>query len=98
MKVTFEDVVPNLRRIVASLFSSNRAIRVLEAGCGSSQRAEWLFQVNPGSEIVGIDASPEAIEENLILTVKILGDIQTYPLGTNEFDLIICYFVLEHLP
>jgi len=98
MRATFDDVVPSLRRVVGSLSSSNRAIRVLEAGCGSSRRAEWLFQLKPGSEIVGIDTSAEAIEENPILTEKIIGDIQTYPLRANEFDLIICYFVLEHLP
>ena len=34
---------------------------------------------------------------NSDLSEKILGDIQNYDLPASEFDLIICWWVLEHL-
>ena len=47
--------------------------------------------------------SPESIvhktswTKNSVVSVKIVGDVQTYPLPENSFDLIVCWDVLEHL-
>jgi SAM-dependent methyltransferase len=48
--------------------------------------------------VVGIDVAADQLERNTSIQEKILGDIQTYPLPSRSFDLILCWDVLEHLP
>jgi SAM-dependent methyltransferase len=47
---------------------------------------------------VGIDVDSEQLNHNNLLDIKIQGDLQTYELPPNEFDLVVCVDVLEHLP
>jgi len=46
---------------------------------------------------VGIDISKEQLEQNAVVQEKILGDIQIFPLPKEEFDVVVCWWVLEHL-
>ena len=68
--------------------------KILEAGCGSGSRISWPTT----STIVGIDISEEELKKNSVVTERIVGDVQSYPLPPEKFDLIICWDVLEHLP
>jgi 2-polyprenyl-3-methyl-5-hydroxy-6-metoxy-1,4-benzoquinol methylase len=68
-------------------------VKVLEAGCGSVSR----LNLGPNAYIVGIDKSEEQLKRNTVLQQHILGDIQTYELKASEYDMIICWNVLEHL-
>jgi 2-polyprenyl-3-methyl-5-hydroxy-6-metoxy-1,4-benzoquinol methylase len=102
---TMTNAIPNLdeamnsmRKVVADFTADSRPIRVLEAGCGSGSRVNWLFQLKSNAFIVGVDASQEALDENTVVNEKILADIQNYRFRPRDFDLIICYDVLEHLP
>jgi len=66
---------------------------VLDAGCGSRR-----FLKFPQETIfTGIDISQRQLEKYDDLNIKILGDISTYPLENNKYDLIISWDVLEHL-
>ena len=76
-----------------ALLKENPQIKVLEAGCGSSTHVN-LVNV---THAVGIDISEEQLEKNVMIQEKILGDIQVYPLPKAEFDVAICWMVLEHL-
>lgn len=67
---------------------------ILEAGCGSTSDLELPFE----KKIVGIDIDAEQLSHNEILDAKIQGDLQTYELPQNEFDIVACIDVLEHLP
>jgi SAM-dependent methyltransferase len=49
------------------------------------------------AHIVGIDISAEQLERNPLLHERILGNLETYPLPRNRFDVIVCWDVLEHL-
>jgi SAM-dependent methyltransferase len=69
-------------------------IRVLEAGCGSTSQ----IGVDPEWHVTGIDISEQQLSKNTYLQESILGDIETYSLEKESFDLIICWDVLEHLP
>jgi SAM-dependent methyltransferase len=71
-----------------------KRIRVLEAGCGSTSDVRLPFE----KEIVGIDIDADQLKHNDRIDAKILGDLQTYELPPNEFDLVACVDVLEHLP
>ncbi len=68
-------------------------IKVLEAGCGSASRMRF----NAGVHTVGIDISEEELAKNTAVHDRILGDIQDYPLPSGEFDVVVCWMVLEHL-
>jgi SAM-dependent methyltransferase len=69
-------------------------VKVLEAGCGSTSDVNLPFQ----KKIVGIDIDAEQLRTNERVETKIQGDLQTYELPQNEFDLVACVDVLEHLP
>jgi SAM-dependent methyltransferase len=76
------------------LLDGKRRIKLLEAGCGSSTHIRF----NPAVYAVGIDISEEQLKKNTKVQEKILGDIEEYPLPRDEFDVAICWMVLEHLP
>jgi SAM-dependent methyltransferase len=67
--------------------------RVLEAGCGSLSHLRLA-----GAHVTGIDISAAQLDRNPALDVKILGDLESYPLPAGAFDLVISWDVLEHLP
>ena len=68
-------------------------IKLLEAGCGSASHIRF----KPLIYAVGIDISKEQLKKNSIVQEKIVGDIQKYPLPKDEFDVVVCWMVLEHL-
>lgn len=77
-----------------------KADRILDVGCGEGVGLNHLQSKNIGKYLEGIDYSKEA----LILAKKFYpslkfrqGDIYKLPYRENEFDLIICSEVLEHL-
>lgn len=76
-----------------SLLEGKNRIKLLEAGCGSSN----FFKFKADVHAVGIDISQEQLERNKVVQEKILGDLQTYPLPKGEFDVVACWTVLEHL-
>jgi SAM-dependent methyltransferase len=82
-----------LQSALDGLLSGRRDLKVLEAGCGSITRIDLPERAH----IVGIDISSEQLARNPKLRERILGDIQEYRLPAGEFDLIICWDVLEHV-
>jgi ubiquinone/menaquinone biosynthesis C-methylase UbiE len=77
-----------------SLLESKSHIKLLEAGCGSASHFMFKAEVHA----VGIDISQQQLEQNSTEHEKILGDIQDYPLPKENFDVVVCWMVLEHLP
>jgi len=77
-----------------ALLEGKSHIKLLEAGCGSASHVRFKADVYA----VGIDISPQQLEQNSAVREKILGDLQDYPLPKEEFDVVVCWMVLEHLP
>lgn len=88
--VDIEEVVS---KAANSLLNGKRHIKLLEAGCGSASR----IKLNASVYAVGVDISREQLDQNTMLQEKILGDIQGCALPEQEFDIVICWMVLEHL-
>lgn len=78
---------------INSLLDGKRSIKLLEAGCGSASYFNFTAAVNS----VGIDVSREQLDRNKVIQQKILGDLQSYPLPEEEFDVVVCWDVIEHL-
>jgi ubiquinone/menaquinone biosynthesis C-methylase UbiE len=78
---------------VDTLLVGKDRIKVLEAGCGSARQIHF----NAETFVVGIDISAEELEKNRDVQEKLHGDIQEYPLPKEEFDVVVCWMVLEHL-
>lgn len=87
---TYDD----LRRVVANLTNGNDRLSILEAGCGSYS----YLPFSDSARITGIDISEKQLARNELIHEKILGDLQTYDLPRQQFDAVICWDVLEHLP
>src|ERR1700734_2012732 len=75
------------------LLSDNRPVHMLDAGCGKLRAIPVADELH----IVGIDVSAVEISSNDLLSEAIVGDIQTYDLGSSRFDIVICWNVLEHV-
>jgi SAM-dependent methyltransferase len=84
----------NLQRVFESNLPPNGLHKVLDAGCGY----KLPIDVPRGVRLSGIDNSQAMLEKNTNADELILGDIQSYPLPTNEYDAVICWWVLEHVP
>ena len=85
--------IAQVRTLLAEHFKNVTSLRVLEAGCGSLSH----FDLGPGAHVTGIDISACQLQRNAALRERILGDIQTYPLAADSYDLISCWEVLEHV-
>jgi 2-polyprenyl-3-methyl-5-hydroxy-6-metoxy-1,4-benzoquinol methylase len=88
-----KDELEKLHSVLDPLMQGKKGLKVLEAGCGSRS----LIQLPPDACIVGVDISEDQLSKNTGLHEKRVGDIQTCDLGEDDFDLIICWDVLEHL-
>jgi len=75
----------------------------LEVGCGSGAVSKYIAQ-NHGSNVTGIDLDPGLIE----LAREGIGDIPNahffvadathLPFGDNEFDVVLSFGVMHHIP
>jgi SAM-dependent methyltransferase len=89
----YPDGQTGLREILASHWLGIDSPRILEAGCGSGSN----ISIPANAHVVGIDISSEELDKNAVVHEKIVGDLETYPLPENDFDLVVCFDVLEHL-
>lgn len=86
----------DLQDFLDSLWDSRWAegpLRVLDAGCGGAVRIRLPQQAH----ITGIDISPESAARNTTIADIIIGDVQSYPLPRDAFDVVLCWELLEHV-
>jgi SAM-dependent methyltransferase len=84
-----------MRQIVARHTRDMDTVRVLEAGCGSAPSPVGL---DGRAWYVGLDISERQLARNTWAHEKILGDVQSFDLPRDRFDVVACWDVLEHLP
>lgn len=85
--------VQDVQAAIDEHIATIETVKVLEAGCGS------LSRVNLGDHkyVVGLDIDAPMLENNQALDEKILGDVESYRFPPDSFDLIVCWYVFEHL-
>lgn len=73
---------------------------VLDAGCGVGYGAAMLAEAG-AARIVGLDVSPEAIEDATVRAGSIgefvLGDLERLPFKPRSFDVVVCFEAIEHV-
>ncbi len=73
---------------------------VLDAGCGVGYGAEMLAEAG-ASRIVGLDVSPEAVEDAVFRAGAIgqfeVGDLERMPFAPRSFDVVVCFEAIEHV-
>jgi len=95
-----DEVMPEPRAlaILQSLllkWFADRPTRIYEAGGGSlSYLPTELLEK---ADITAVDIDPDQIKNNRYARTRICGDIQEQKFPPDSFDLVVCYFVLEHL-
>jgi SAM-dependent methyltransferase len=89
-----------LKEALALECAAHPSLRVLDAGCGFD--SGWAGFPVPTefhqAYVVGLDTSSSALAQNKLLDERLEGDVQSYPLPRNEFDIVVSWDVLEHLP
>lgn len=89
-----EETITGLQRLIDEHAGRRSQIRVLEAGCGSVSHVH----LPDNCTIDGIDLSATQLARNESLSRKIQGDLETHALPNGEYDLVVSWDVLEHLP
>lgn len=87
------NAVETVRESVKGDLSKIEEPKILEAGCGSGS----VLGFPDRARITGIDISEEELDKNSVVSEKIVGDLETYPLPEGKFDFAVCWDVLEHL-
>jgi SAM-dependent methyltransferase len=81
-----------------------RVKSLLSVGCGPGVFLRELAQSHPEIEIVGVDKSPDRVEQakqrfrGIPNASAYVGDAMDIPFESNRFDLVFCRFLLEYLP
>jgi SAM-dependent methyltransferase len=92
---------PEIRQLIRGL-ELRPGMRVLDAGCGTGEALDWLFdEVKPSGTVVGIDlAGPHVDAARLHASAQIevlQGNLLQVPLAPKSFDLVWCVNTINHL-
>lgn len=88
-------MVPRIQKVkdrIQEHLAGTAQPRLLDAGCGS---LSWLTL--EGCHLTGIDISKKQLDRSDHLDERILGDVQHHDLRGQDYHLIMCMDVIEHL-
>lgn len=87
------------RYVLASRLVRGR--RVLDLGSGTGYGSEML-SAGGASQVIGLDQSQEAVEYSLRHHGRdarfLVGDAQILPFADSEFDVVVSFETIEHVP
>jgi SAM-dependent methyltransferase len=86
-----DEIRTRLQARLEDLLSDTRPVLVLDAGCGHRRPVPIADDLH----VTGIDIEAGQLRPDL--DEAIVADLQTYDLGRSRFDVIICWYVLEHI-
>ena len=78
----------------------DKVVKIMDAGCGEGFITDLLARNVENVELIGLEYTREAIDIAKAANQEISfvqGDIYAIPFEKNEFDLVLCTEVLEHL-
>lgn len=93
-------LIGNFYKNVYSMLKPLRSVKILDVGCGEGFTLKKLEEKRIGKTLVGVDNTATAIKigRNIYPHLDLRkGDIYKLDFPDNEFDLVLCTEVLEHL-
>jgi SAM-dependent methyltransferase len=70
---------------------------VLDAGCGTGYGSRILAG-GEATRVVGVDIAPVAVTESAGSGIEfVAGDVRDLPFELGDFDVIVCFEVIEHI-
>ena len=79
-----------------------RALRVLDVGCGTGALAGYVLDSLPACKLTGVDISPEMLRQARVrlgdTATFMPGDAEKLPFGDGAFDVVIMNAVFHHCP
>ena len=79
-----------------------RALRVLDVGCGTGALASYVLDSLPTCKLIGVDISPEMLRQARVrlgdAATFVPGDAEKLPFGDGSFDLVVMNDVFHHCP
>jgi SAM-dependent methyltransferase len=87
------------RRMIAALLAGTtlaEPCRILDAGCGSGRNLEMLARFGT---VTGVEPAPLSVAAARARGVGrvVQGSLDSLPVESNAFDLVVCLDVLEHV-
>jgi 2-polyprenyl-3-methyl-5-hydroxy-6-metoxy-1,4-benzoquinol methylase len=89
-----EQVLRRIRGLV-DVALPREGVEVLEAGCGSVVRID--ISPRKRAVVTGVDISARQLERNQGLDCKVHDDLERTTFPDDQYDLVVCWDVLEHL-
>ncbi len=90
--MTSQDALAGLQAELDQWWARHDQPQVLDAGCGSQMHV----RLGEDAYILGLDIDTEQLKRNERIHERMVGDVQTCGL-LRDFDLIMCWDVLEHV-
>ena len=87
-----------------SAFNVRGCKRILDAGCGNGRYSRFLLRhADPDAVLTGFDLSPRMLDRarKRLASNRVshaMADLTRLPFADNQFDAVVCGWVLEHLP
>lgn len=82
-----------IQAVVDGVLAGRHKMCALEAGAGKRTRLD----LPDDAYVVGVDTDPVAIQINPRLDERVVADLMSYAPLPASFDLITCWYVLEHV-
>lgn len=90
-----------MRSVAVALLDGRMQGALLDAGCGTGGFLAWAAETGRFTRLCGIDISVEAIElagEAVPGAELQAAPLDRIPFGDGEFDLVVSFDVLQHVP
>jgi SAM-dependent methyltransferase len=89
-------------RRILDLVTMSGARQILDAGCGEGFTMCELKRGGVRATMLGVDLSRTALawsrDRQVAQSPLAVADVHRLPFSSNDFDLVLCLEVLEHLP
>lgn len=87
-----------LETVLRRELAERTAVSIASVGCGPAEGLTWLTPLaGPNGRVLGLDANPMHAPPSSLRVEYVVGKLETAPLTSRVFDVVLALDVLEHL-